>query len=237
MSECALVRGAERLITGRLTPGNVFLLSALAGIGKTTFGISFLYEALIHDMPGMILLTDYSPKDLFSISQSLGMDLGKNGEKKMPTIIDCYSSKLGEKETMMQQTYIVNEPSVLSNVSIAIDENREKIRGGRFVIDNISSLILALDIPKAVSFLSTLSARLKRDNIDCLFILEGGVHDEKMVNTLRYISDGIFEMRIDESNDKLARLFRIFSIRGTRHETYWVPFEITTTGVELKSNL
>ena len=230
MSTCTLIEGSEPLIKGTLRKGNVFLLSAPPGSGKTSFCLDFLYQGLKDAQPAIALVTDCSPSDMLSMASSLGLNLEQYVEAGSLRIIDCYSWRLGEKITA---PYFV-EPKSLSDVSIGIEKSRFGLRNGRFTFDSVSSLILGSSTSTAISFLSTLSARLKRDGFDCIFVLEGGADDEKTVAMLRYITDGVLEMKTDESTGKIERFFRIYSLRGVYHQTCWVHFMISDRGFVLE---
>ena len=42
-------------------------------------------------------------------------------------------------------------------------------------------------------------------------------------------------MKLDETDDSIKRLLRIFSLKGVRHKTNWVPFQITNNGIVINS--
>ena len=56
-----------------------------------------------------------------------------------------------------------------------------------------------------------------------MFTIHDGVHDERTVNHLMAISDGVVELQFD---DNLNRRMRIRNIRGFITTSQWVPFEI-----------
>jgi hypothetical protein len=45
--------------------------------------------------------------------------------------------------------------------------------------------------------------------------------------------DGIFEMRLDDIGYEITRMFRIFSIKGVKHQTRWIIFTITERGISM----
>lgn len=227
---CPLVKGTESLIRSDLRGGNVFLLSACPGAGKTTFSLHFLYEGLCNGQSGLIVLTDFSPDDLYSMASSFGWNFEQFVKAGSLRVIDCFSWRLGKPTSRYHVENIAN----LNEVSVAIEEARRELTNGRFVLDSISSIILASGVSPALRFLLTLSARLKRDGFSGILISEEGVHDEKVAVTLRFIIDGVFDMKLEELRGEMARSFRIFSIRGASHETRWVPFEITQKGIAIK---
>lgn len=226
-----LVEGTDGLIQGQMKKGIVFLLSAIPGAGKTTFGLQFLEEGFKEDQPGIAIVTDFSPHELISMASTFGFDWRKHVESGLLKIIDCYSYMLGSKVT---SKYYVKDPENLTNVSITLSEARGGEENGRLIVDSASTLILLSDDVAGVRFLSSISSRMKRQGFTCIFMLEGDVHDAKIVARLRYILDGVLDMRIEETEGERNRFFRIYSLRGCRHETRWISFTIGEKGLILK---
>jgi len=226
-----LIEGSEHLIKGHVKRGNVLLLSAVPGAGKTSFGLQFLEEGFKTDQPGMAIVTDFSPDELISTATTFGFTWRKYLESGLLKIIDCYSFMDGAKST---SKYYVDSPSALTNVSIVLTEAQKGVENGRLIVDSASTLLLLSDDAAGVKFLSSISARMKRAGYTCVFILEGGVHDAHISNRLRYLLDGVLDMKIEEVDDERRRFFRIYSLRGCRHETRWIPFSIGDKGFILE---
>lgn len=232
MSPQILIEGTDQLIHGQINRGNVFMLSAIPGAGKTMFGLQFLEEGFREDQPGIAIVTDISSEELVSIAATLGFDWGRHVESGLLKIVDCYSYMLG-RGSMRQDAisrFQVDDPENLTNVSITLSDARDDMENGRLLLDSASTLLLLSDEAVGVKFLSNISSRMKRDGFTCVFILEGGVHDAKIMNRLRYLLDGVLDIRIEETEDERKRYFRIYSLRGCRHETRWVPFTINEKG-------
>lgn len=225
-----LIEGTSQLIKGQMNRGNVLLLSAVPGVGKTTFGLNFLEEGLKEEQPGIAMVTDFSPEDLISMASTFRYDWEKHVKSGLLKIVDCYSHMLGEGGT--SQFYVEN-PENLTRVSRTLREAQDQDGGGRMLLDSASTLLLLSNEVEGVKFLSIVSARLKRGGFNCLFILEGGVHDSVVAQRLRYLLDGVLEMRVEEVGGELDRFFRIYSLRGCQHDTRWVQFRIGEKGIEV----
>lgn len=230
MSVNFLIEGTSQLIKGPMNRGNVLLLSAVPGVGKTTFGLNFLEEGLKEEQPGIAMVTDFSPEDLISMASTFRYDWEKHVESGLLKIVDCYSHMLGEEGT---SPYFVENPENLTRVGRTLREAQDQDGGGRMLLDSASTLLLLSNDVMGVKFLSSVSARLKRGGFDSLFILEGGVHDSIVAQRLRYLLDGVLEMRVEEVGGELDRFFRIYSLRGCQHDTRWVQFRIGEKGIEV----
>jgi KaiC/GvpD/RAD55 family RecA-like ATPase len=55
------------------------------------------------------------------------------------------------------------------------------------------------------------------------YTIHEGVHDEKTINHLMAIADGVLELQFDEN---LNRRMRIRNMRGYITSSQWIPFEI-----------
>jgi len=170
--------------------GNVLLLSAVPGVGKTTFGLNFLEEGLKEEQPGIAMVTDFSPEDLISMASAFRYDWEKHVESGLLKVVDCYSHMLGEEGTSQ---YFVENPENLTRVGRTLREAQDPDSSGRMLLDSASTLLLLSTDVTGVKFLSSISARLKRGGFDSLFILEGGVHDSIVAQRLRYLLDGVLE--------------------------------------------
>ena len=206
-------------------------MSAVPGAGKTTFGLNFLEQGFREEQPGIAIVTDSSPAEFVSMASTFGFDWKKHMESGFLKIVDCYSYMLGEE---VSSQYYVENPENLSRVSIKLREVQDRQENGRLVLDSASTLLLLSDDVAGVKFLSSISSRLKRDGFTCVFILEGGVHDTIISQRLRYLLDGVLEMRIDGNGGEINRFFRIYSLRGCQHETRWVQFWIGAEGIFVK---
>jgi len=226
-----LIEGTSQLIKGQMNKGNVLLLSAVPGVGKTIFGLNFLEEGLKEEQPGIAMVTDFSPEDLISMASIFNYHWEKHVESGLLKIVDCYSHMLGEGSTSQ---FFVENPENLTRVGRTLREAQNQDSGGRMLMDSASTLLLLSNDIVGVKFLSSISARLKRSEFNSLFILEGGVHDSVVAQRLRYMLDGVLEMRVEEVGGELDRFFRIYSLRGCQHDTRWVHFHIGEKGIEVE---
>jgi KaiC/GvpD/RAD55 family RecA-like ATPase len=113
---------------------------------------------------------------------------------------------------------------------------KQDLKKVRLVIDSVSELT-ALSNPKSViKYLQTLTARIRIDEGIAICTVASGAHDEHFINLLRLIFDGILEMRIDESDNEMKRLLRLFSLKGAQHKTKWIPFVISDNGIIMESD-
>lgn len=144
--------------------------------------------------------------------------------------VDCYTKRFGFECACK---YFVDTLASPSQLSITFEEARKNWLGFRVVFDSVSTLAMEAGPGTGQKFLPILLARIKQSKGSGLFTLESGIHDEHFMNFLRFIFDGVLEMKMDEKGGELKRYLRVYSMKGVKHSTSWVPFKITDKGITI----
>ena len=84
-----------------------------------------------------------------------------------------------------------------------------------------------------LKFLQLVTAKMRSLNALAFFTLIPSAHDNMFVSKVKTMFDGIFEIRLDDTGLEIARLFRIFSIKGVNHQTRWIVFTINEKGMSI----
>ena len=117
-------------------------------------------------------------------------------------------------------------------ILILIEEAKKGLKGRiRFVLDSITSLTVDSSQDVVLKFLRILKARLKNSGQIGFCTVEEGAHNNNFTNHLRYIFDGVIELKISEHNNEFKRFIRVYSMRGAKHELKWFHFKITNKGI------
>jgi KaiC/GvpD/RAD55 family RecA-like ATPase len=227
--------GSSRLVEGEV-PSQSLLLLGPSGIGKTIFCKQFLYNGLIMGEPSIYVTTDESPKEIGKSMTSFRFDVKPYIDSGTFRIVDCYSWKLGGEPF---SEYSVKNPADLAEVSIAIEKARQGLEKIRFVLDSITGLtsVCSHGVTVFSKFMQIVVARIRSMNGNAIFTAAPEAHDPQFMSLLRLTFDGTLEMKEDESGKEIKRLLRVFSLKGAKHKTHWTPFEITDSGVIVKSEV
>ena len=90
-------------------------------------------------------------------------------------------------------------------------------------------------------FLQVIVAKTRAMGGNALFLAAPEAHDPLFISYLREIFDGTLEMKMETekgaSGEEMKRLLRLFSLKGAKHKTHWMPFEITDRGIVVKSDV
>lgn len=220
--------GASLLIDGEI-PRGIYLLTGHSGAGKTVFCNTFIARGLSNQEPGIYLSTDDDCNEIQTSIQKLmeDQDRIKGGLR----LIDAYSWRV--RGVTSSGPFVTIDPANLSGVIIACQKVCEGISKPRFVFDSITNLAIQSDPDTTLKFLQLVTAKMRTMNALAFFTLTPTSHDSMFVSTVKTMFDGIFEMRMDETGLEITRMFRIFSIKGAKHQTRWIIFTITERGISM----
>jgi len=229
--------GSRKLVEGEVPPASLFLIGP-SGVGKTIFSKQFIYSGLVNGESGIYLTTDESPDRIQESMKKLRMNIDTYIDNGKFRIIDCYSWKIGGKSC---SKYCVSNPDNLATVSMAIEKARRGLKKSRLVMDSITGLMSFCDhnLKFFSKFLQVIVAQNRDSESNAVFLASSEAHDRVFTSYMREIFDGTLEMKMEtkesESGDEIKRLLRLFSLKGAKHKTKWVVFEIANNGIILKS--
>ncbi len=195
--------------------------------GKTTFSKYFAIEAAKVQRPVSYVTIDEPPEE---VEQSFSDILIDSNLKEMIQIVDCYSWRTGLAST---SNFVTVNPKNLNELSIALDKLAKNMQKQCFIVDSLSSLILDSGQEPTRKFLQLFLARMKAYNALCLSTLQKGVHADDLEQTLRFMFDGILELRVEDQNSTIERFIRIYAMRGVTYSSEWQKLAITPTGLKL----
>ena len=139
--------------------------------------------------------------------------------------VDCFSWLTGES----REGHHIENLGNLTELSIRIASAACDLTNPLLLVfDSVSPLTVYNPEIVVIKFLQIILARIKDWKGMGIYVVQEGVHSEEFYNTLAYLADGVFDMKISEKKGKLLRHFRIRSLKSMAHETKWIPFVIQT---------
>jgi KaiC/GvpD/RAD55 family RecA-like ATPase len=147
-------------------------------------------------------------------------------------IIDCVtkpqSGELVNNEIIKIVSSTVDLTGIGLKISQFLDEFviKKKIHKNQLHINSLSTFLMYTDAQTVFRFLRVIIKRVKSIGALGIYLIDGGMHDEQEIATLRQLFDGIIE--IESQNDK--NFIRIVGLSAK--PTPWFEYEIK--GAKLK---
>ncbi len=213
----------DKLLEGGFPESSSVLLNGTPGIGKSIFCQQFLYLGAKNNEKCIFLTFDVRPETILNSMARFGWET-----KNKIIFVDCFSYRIGDQSS---SRYAITGLSDLNQLSMIFEDVLKDIGKGRkrIVVDSLSTLLLYSDPELTLKFLKDFIAAATSQKAAILMTIEEGIHDEKTLAILNYMTDGLIELKFDM--DK--RFLRIMKMRDTPTSRTWSEFDITKKGIEL----
>lgn len=226
------ISSLDKLIGGGFPLDSAILLIGPPGTGKTTLCQQFLYNGLQKSEKGIYITSDSSPEDVISTMNGFSWDIKSFIREMKLMFLDMYSWRAGGAEEEKWKRVIKGGLDIdtlnltLSEVLRSLTNSNQK----RGIFDSLSTMLLYIPTEVVIRFIPIFIAKIKKQGITGVLVLEEGVHDEKTVNTLNFMTDGLIETKL-EGNSKFMRIPRM---RGTKSKGEWVEYDLSKNGLIFK---
>ncbi len=203
------------------------LMIGSPGIGILEVAVSIAKEWMEAGDQVVFVSVDLLPADLLEVMGAFGVSEDLRNERLC--IIDYHSSLLGSMDhSDACPGTDVKRCSDLEGIMFNIASLASSAEGPlRIVMHSLSTLFLYNQANVVLKFFQISSSRIRNEGGTAIFTVNEGVHDEKTVNHLMAISDGVMELKFDED---LQRRMRIRNMRGCVTSSKWTQFDIRRTG-------
>jgi KaiC/GvpD/RAD55 family RecA-like ATPase len=199
------------------------LMIGSPGIGVMEFSAQVVREWLDVGDRVIIVTVDQLPSDILEVLKSFGVK--PELASKNLFVIDYHSALLGTLETPtnlegVEIRKVADLESIMFNISALATTGGRPVR---IIVHSLSTLFLYNQANVVLKFFQISSSRIRNEFGTAFFTIHEGVHDERTVNHLMAIADGVLELKFDED---LNRRMRIRNMRGCVTSSQWIPFEI-----------
>ena len=219
----------DQKLFGGLPKGSNILLHGLLGVGKSSFSRQFLCHGLENDEKCLFVAVDDDPKKIrSSLNTILSEPVKANEDINNLRIVDAYSwSSMNpvenEKFAISGTLELTQLSGIISDASFELGHTPQVKCGGRRVIDSITSLLINFDLSSVQQFLNQIArTSMAFGGVTTLFIIEDGTIDEKIMNNVKYIMDGVIEF--SEFDNK--RWCRVQSMKWAKFNPEWVEYPV-----------
>ena len=212
-------------LSGGLPRGSNILLVGPIGSGKSSFSRQFMINGLLANDPCLFVALDDSPRLIQKqFSQALPHSMTDYENSSNFRLVDAYSwstmlPSQDHERFSLTGTLDLNQLSgAISDAGNELGQSVQKKRGGRRVIDSISSLLVHFELPAVQRFISQIArTSLAFGDVTTLFVLEQGTASDQVLNNIKYLMDGVIEFDQQEGR----RAVRVASMKWVRSNPEW----------------
>ncbi|MEM2943291.1 MAG: ATPase domain-containing protein [Methanomassiliicoccales archaeon] len=207
-----------------LPKNSSILMIGSPGIGLLEFNVGLAQKYLEKGEKVVFVTIDCLPSDLLSLLESFGVDphdvLGTN-----LFIVDYHSSLLGGADIRSKcDDVAIRRVSDIEGIMFNLLGISEQVGTSlKVFVHSLSTLFLYNQANVVLKFFQISSSRIRSEVGMAVFTVHDGVHDDRTVNHLMAMADGVIELKFDEH---LNRKMRIRHMRGQLTSSQWIPFEI-----------
>lgn len=219
----------EQLFGAPIPPGSNILILGSLGSGKSYFSRLFLAQGLRKGEKCMSVCVDDDPSMVRrELNSKYGLDISAHEGQDQMRFVDAYSWSGGR--TAPEEKFAVTGTLELADLSALISEAGEEPgqtdrlkKGGRRVIDSISSLFLNFELPYVQRFIAFLARSGHFAEVSTIFVVEQGACNDQTLNNIKYIMDGVLEFK----NEDQKFLGRVQTMKWGTARPEWI--DVTQT--------
>ncbi|MGH7429872.1 MAG: response regulator [Candidatus Methylomirabilaceae bacterium] len=215
----------DRALGGGLPTGSNLMVLGLLGSGKSTFGRTFIAAGLEKGEPCLFLSVDDNPAIVRrGLRDAAGPGFPMSEESQMFRLVDGYSwcgggAGTDERFAVTGILELTQLSGVVSDAAAELGQTLHERRGGRRVIDSISSLLVNFELPSVQRFVAHLARSAAAcGGVSSLFIVEEGSVSDQVLNNIRYVMDGVLEFKREGARYAV----RVASMKWRRVSAEWV---------------
>ena len=230
------IPGFDELCDGGVLKNRTYLVSGMAGAGKTIFGLQYIYNGITkYGENGIFIATEERPEQIRENVKQFGWDFKALEDEGKLAIIDACSTKIGLPS---YEKYIDIRPFDMRSMLDQIMAVQEEIDAKRAVVDGTTSIGFYLQDPAKIRIeLLKLSTTLEVLGLTSLMTCE--IIDDNVASRFgveSFVTEGTILMSYKRMNAVRVRSIEILKMRGANHSQRIHPYEITANGIVVHPN-
>jgi len=220
-------KALDKTLDGGLPKGSNILVVGAVGKGKSSFCRNFIAAGVKENEPCMCIAVDDDPKLIRnSLSQVLPSPAEEFEKLGILRFVDAFSWSTGEvrpeeKYSLTGMMDLTQLSSLIADAGAELGQSVQSKQGGRRVIDSISSFLVNFELASVQKFLSQIArTAIAFGGVTTLYIIEEGSVSEKDLNNIKYIMDGVIELKEEDGK----RLLRVSNMKWCKYSKDWVEW-------------
>ena len=229
------IRRFDDLCYGGFPFSSNFILYGPAYSGRRTFNNLFVVEGLKKGIPAIMVTTQHTPSELKDQMRMIIPKVDVYEEKGLLKFIDLYSKSMGMEEDHPNTIYI-EKPTDLEAIENAIGEFQKEFKEKKYpyhkmVFNSLSTLLTYIEPLSIFRFFQVLNAKNKKNGATAIYVVDTGMHDTSVIQTLKHVMTGFIEFRLED----LKYYLRIEG-GGDVMSRAWIEYSFTDKTFDLRGS-
>jgi KaiC/GvpD/RAD55 family RecA-like ATPase len=223
----------DQLLVGGVRVGTSVILIGPPFSGKYVLAWNFVAQALNDQVPVLVITTD---RDINEIKYQVGRiypDIEEAENNCMLRFIDLYSRSIQTQSPSKHAIVIdsiLNISSLLKAADSVAAEFKTKSPYYKVLFSSLTSYATEFDEKLLVKFIQQFSQKRKIEGAVSFYLMEGGVFERKLTESVSYIVDGVIEFKAD-TNKSYLRVTGLGNVRSRD----WIELYMNDTSFDLGS--
>jgi KaiC/GvpD/RAD55 family RecA-like ATPase len=216
------VEGLDEALEGGFPKNSTIILMGSDGTGKESLVNKFVYQGFEEGEESMYVTLDGTPDDVKDDAEYYGWSFTEHEDRIV--FVDGYSWQAGGSD----EQFALDGLSDLNQMNMTFTDALNALgdESKRVAIHSASTLLLYTDPKSAVKFLQVVGAKSSSSGGCLVITLEEGMHDEKTVNTIKHVADGVIKTKLDGDDKKIS----VQRMDKTDTSREWKDFEVDDSG-------
>lgn len=228
------VRRFDDLCYGGFEPNSNFILYGPAYSGRRTFTNLYIAEGLKKGIPTIYVSTQHTPHEIKEQLRRLIPKIDVYEEKGLIKYIDMYSRSMGITE-QLENTIYIEKSTDLEALENAISTFQEEFKGKypyhKIVFFSLSTLLTYIEPLSIFRFFQILNAKNKRANAVSIYVIDTGMHDQSVIQTLKHVMTGFIEFKLED-----LKYFLRIEGGGDVMSRAWIEYSFTDKSFDLRGS-
>ncbi len=234
----------DKVLPKGIPRNSLTILAGDLGTGKSVLMEQLLYSMLkVEKEPCIYMNFEGPPIALQQDMESFGWDIDRYLDSGQLRFLDCFSFRMEPTETP-KYSHFVKDPKDLHSVTSALFTMMEEMKmmgRGAVFVDSLTEMFTLVQEERPLVFhmldgVKSWRAKGPKERLVPFFCSH---HTPlrayaDLDDLLFYVVDGIVDVRFNPGfadRGLLVKQFRVRKMKGAPHETYWVTFQVTPSGI------
>ena len=235
--------GLDEALGGGVPRGTTVLLYGPTGSGKSIFAQQFFYNGLVAGGVGVYLAISKHPDEIMEHMLLFGWEVKEFLKRRQLIFVDAYTRRIKSLLSHEEAPLVIHREALTSWDMGPVHQFREAVLSEvskmpktehRSVLDSLSSLLRVAPLQEVISFVETVVAITRRYGSVHMLIMDEGIHEERIVNTIKHIVDGVIQFKSRERGSELERYLYIEKMHKVLYMTSLIPYRIDRNGIVLE---